>query len=137
MTIIITAFVLMLLFQVKHFLADYIFQNEYHLGKFKETGWVIPLTCHCLWHVGFTLVIVGFFLRNFDAFTIFTCASIMAAFDFCIHFIMDRVKASPSVLGKYKPDQKEFWWSLGLDQMVHHVTDSITIAVILVVMFYA
>lgn len=50
---------------------------------------------------------------------------------------MDRIKASPKRLGKYKAltssefekateEQKKsntyFWWALGLDQGVHHLT---------------
>lgn len=75
----------------------------------------------------------------------------LAIFDFVVHFSMDRIKAGPKWLGRFKAvsgreyvanarliasreegwqqAQKElksnvyFWWSLGLDQMVHHCTD--------------
>ena len=72
----------------------------------------------------------------------------LALLDAGIHFIMDRVKASPNllgrwkalsgaemrnilsyehtiVLGKFKSELRGnvlFWWSLGFDQMVHHLT---------------
>ena len=69
---------------------------------------------------------------------------------------MDRIKASPYLLGVFQPMAKDdysmhyenayyghgitkrearwafisntlFWWSLGLDQMVHHLTDLIIV----------
>lgn len=134
--IILTTFALLILFQLKHFLADYIFQNEYHLGKFKETGWVATLTSHCLYHVVGTVLITALALMQFDVYTIIAMCLILGTFDFVVHFIMDRVKASPKMLGVYKPNQKQFWWSLGLDQCVHHITHDIIVVVILFVMFY-
>lgn len=109
-------FILLVAFQIKHFLSDYPLQNEYMLGKFKPIGWVKPLACHCLVHGVMTLFIslalgVGFLM-----------AFGLMILDFSLHFIMDRVKAHPSLLGKYKPDNSKFWWSLGFDQMFHHLT---------------
>jgi hypothetical protein len=90
--------------------------------------------------------------------------------DFFAHFVMDRVKASPKLLGRYKvlsatdltkllqeqqhlaklhqikaiPDgpykielvdrkfkeNKYFWWALGFDQMVHHLTDLLVVWIV-------
>jgi len=76
----------------------------------------------------------------------------LALLDFALHFTMDRVKASPYMWGRYKTlngvevekafkglrsnEQRirfasrerlrvntYFWWSLGFDQMFHHLTD--------------
>ena len=129
-------FILLFVYQIKHFLADYPLQNEYMLGKFKENDWKLPLACHAGVHSIFTLLIS------------LTCVSLtasifLALFDFVIHFVMDRYKASPKYLGKYaclskkeyidgptekqKKDNVKFWYSLGLDQMVHHLTHYIII----------
>lgn len=111
------------------------------LGKFKSgNGWILPLAAHCSVHALFTLVICLFFdVKK---------ALIFAAFDFIIHFIMDRIKASPKLLGQFHAlsrmefifitemrkqgvtdfkqwricHNKIFWMSLGFDQMVHHLT---------------
>lgn len=151
-------FVLLLLFQIKHFVADYPLQSPYMLGKFKAEGWVGPLSAHCGVHALMTFSIGIYF-----GFWIALC---VACFDFVIHFIMDRIKASPKMLGRYESlskgefkglmdsralcldgikyegseplneesfrrlkeiDQrfkgnKHFWWALGLDQMIHHLT---------------
>ena len=118
------------------------------LGKFKPGfDFVKPLAAHCGVHILGTLIIAGIYLwSNGLAWhhLIWVCG-----FDFVLHFIMDRVKASPGLLGRYHPlspteyvdlinfeeregaddqtreDKKNntiFWWCLGLDQGVHHLT---------------
>lgn len=123
-------FGLLLAFQVKHFLADYPLQRRFMLGKFKN-GWdfVIPLLAHVGVHAAFTFLIAC----QFGVVKAAWCA----LFDAVVHFIMDRIKASKKYLGRFKPltavtaptatpDQWRsndyFWWSLGLDQAVHHLT---------------
>jgi hypothetical protein len=154
---------LIAIFHLKHFIADYPLQNEYMLGKFKEKDWQFPLLAHCYVHYIFTLVIAAFFADML-------VASGLAAFDFYVHFAMDRIKASPKMLGRFqaltktdfeehqkslialsnfsdqtyetiqrtfdkfekrKKENKYFWWSLGLDQMVHHLTDLVVVVGIL------
>lgn len=125
-----TIFALLLIFQLKHFLADYPLQRGYMLRKFMKTGWVLPLACHCAVHAVMTFAICLFY-------TDLSWAVELAYFDFLIHFIMDRIKADQQLLGRYKPLTKDtyptadaaakrsndrFWWSLGFDQAVHHLT---------------
>ncbi|MFY0656337.1 MAG: DUF3307 domain-containing protein [Neptunomonas phycophila] len=116
MALIVEIFLLLVIYQFKHFICDYLLQNEYMLGKFKQTGWIQPLTAHCMVHVAATLLIASFFTDSVGLIIA------LGAFDFVTHFAMDRVKASPNMLGRFKPEQKEFWWALGLDQMWHHLT---------------
>lgn len=125
-------FVLLILYQIKHFLADFPLQNEYMLKKFlpgKE--FILPLASHCLIHSVIT------FLITLGATQKLPISLYLAALDFVVHFIMDRIKASPKLLGRFKPltakeymdssneqklHNKYFWWALGLDQGVHHLT---------------
>lgn len=116
---------LLVIFQFKHFLADYPLQNAYMLGKFKPTGWVLPLSAHCAWHFGFTLLIVLVWTGSP------VLAVLLGLMDFVIHFTMDRIKASPNMLGKYKHTEAKFWYALGLDQMVHHLTHYLIIICII------
>lgn len=117
---------LLVLFQLKHLLADYFLQNRYMLGKFKRKGWVLPLLCHCYIHAAFTTLIsvqyVGVDLPH---------AFGLGGVDIFAHFIMDRIKASPDLLGRFKPDQARYWWILGVDQMVHHLTHYLIIYLLL------
>lgn len=109
-----TIFILLVLFQIKHFLADYPLQNRYMLGKFKEKGWVAPLAAHASVHFVFTLLILVWLIP-------FPAAISLAAYDAFTHFGIDRVKASPKLLGRYTPQQSMFWNTIGLDQMCHHL----------------
>lgn len=136
-------FVLLVVYQIKHFVADFLLQvgSKFMLGKFKP-GWdfVGPLAAHCGIHAIFTLFIV---------LKVNPSLWWLSLVDFGIHFIMDRIKAGPKYLGKYKSmsanemipilkkmeagvldesDRKQlkhnvyYYWSLGLDQMVHCLT---------------
>jgi hypothetical protein len=91
-------FVLSCLFQLKHFVADYLQQNEYMLGKFKLTDWVKPLAAHCGVHAVWTFSILTA-LCPWISFKVIIFLTVM---DFVIHFGMDRIKASPNMLGKFQ-----------------------------------
>lgn len=112
---ITTIFTLLILFQIKHFLADYILQGSYMLGKFKDTGWELPLASHVAVHGLFTIFICSLYVDLFTA-TLLGCA------DMVIHFVVDRVKAAKHLLGRWTYTQKQFWWALGADQTMHHLT---------------
>lgn len=161
-------FLLLLLYQIKHYLADYPLQGAYMLGKFLP-GWQFlkPLSAHCAVHAWFTFVIAAVFLAQVHGPGYGLLPFWLAAFDFGVHFVMDRIKAGPNWLGRFKalsgteymalarenaqldvdvhtgPQSNEqiykwavrkgeimsrfksnvyFWWSLGVDQMVHHLT---------------
>lgn len=156
---------LLIIFQFKHFIADYLLQGKYMLGKFGREGWVLPLAAHCGVHWLFTFFMVNFALSWNHAILAFGVATL----DFIVHFVMDRIKASPDLLGRYKAlsarefmaianESREvsrlddnsfdaikfkiqakhairsntlFWWSLGLDQLVHHLTDLLIVFIIM------
>lgn len=143
----IEVFVLLTIYQVKHLIADYPLQNKYKLGKFKSSGWVLPLSTHCLVHAGFTMVITYVYVC-FGPITESRVNLVwqLPVLDFTLHFIMDRIKASPSLLGRFQTLSKDqmragpskkalrsntlFWYSLGLDQMVHHLTHYLIILIL-------
>ena len=116
-------FLLLVIYQVKHFLCDYPLQTQWMLEKAKETGWVMPMFAHALVHSLSTMMIVAVFNINLWW---------LAVVDFVIHFTMDRTKASPSMLNRFGLDNKFFWWSLGFDQMVHHLTHYFIIYILIV-----
>jgi uncharacterized membrane protein len=107
-------FALLLVFQAKHFLADFPLQGRYMLGKFKP-GWdfLSPLLAHVSVHGLMTLAIC-LYVRP--------ALWWLALVDMVAHFAMDRIKAGPKYLGRWKPDNKLFWWALGIDQAWHHLT---------------
>lgn len=112
---LVWAFQLLVLFQFKHFIADFPLQREYMLKKFLP-GWAffIPLSTHCFVHALLTFAIVVAVDVNLWW---------LAIVDFITHFIMDRIKSGPKYLGRFQDRSKAgFWNSFGLDQMVHHLT---------------
>lgn len=129
---IITIFTLLVVYQLKHLLADYFLQGEYMLRKFLGGwAWIGPLAAHCGVHAMFSFLI-GFYMRL----SIPQCL-VLAYLDFSLHAMMDRIKAAPDLLGRFKPLTKDtyqnatpqqkfsnrwFWWSLGIDQTFHHLT---------------
>lgn len=138
--ILITIYALLnIVFQIKHFLADYPLQTEYMLGKFKTgNSWIKPLLAHAAVHGALTFLILIIFCSWLSLFTVF----VLSILDMSIHFIMDRIKASPNLLGYYKPlspkeyltanaeqkkNNKYFWWCLGFDQFIHHLTHELII----------
>lgn len=150
---------LLIIFQVKHLIADYPLQTPYMLGKFKKgNDYILPLLAHVSVHALFTFIICIFYTK-------LSIAIWAAIIDAYIHFCMDRIKASPDMLGRFKAlsanemkdimlinrsqyksahefrialskkesvlkSNKYFWWSLGLDQMVHHLTHYLIIFLI-------
>jgi hypothetical protein len=129
-TLLPLAATLLVAFQVKHFVADYPLQGRYMLGKFREDwSFVLPLLAHVGVHALGTFFIACWFGV--------AQAIALALFDASIHFVMDRIKASKRYLGRFKPltadtapmataaqwrQNDRFWWSLGFDQGVHHLT---------------
>jgi len=108
-------FVLLAIYQFKHFIADFILQNNYMLKKIRP-GWdfILPLALHCLLHAVLTLLICLYYRPSLWW---------LALVDFGVHFATDRFRSGPRYLGRYNDvHQTIFWWILGLDQLIHHLT---------------
>jgi len=106
---------LLIFFQLKHFVADFVLQNVWMLQKARP-GWdfVPPLSIHCGVHAGLTLAAALYVNPSYWW---------LAILDFVVHFTMDRIKAGPRYLGRFHDVRsKAFWVTFGIDQMVHHLT---------------
>ncbi len=106
---------LLIFYQFKHFLADFVFQNVWMLQK-SRPGWdfVLPLSIHCGIH-SITTLIVALYINP--------SLWWVAVADFAIHFVTDRIKAGPKYLGRFHDIRgKAFWVTFGFDQMIHHLT---------------
>ena len=107
--IVKTIFLLLVFYQIKHYLADYLLQGKYILGKFKEKGWEIPLAAHCGVHAVMTMFIAIIMGMSFWVVVALTM------FDFVSHFTIDKLSRG------HTPQTAAFWYHLGLDQMAHHL----------------
>lgn len=140
-----TLFLLLFIYQLKHFICDYPLQNEFMLGKFKKfPDFIIPLLAHAGVHGLATFLISLFFVSPLVALG-------LGLFDLVVHFVVDRIKADPKLLGRFKSltsedylylqsqqpvtqsaakrlkSNKYFWFSLGADQALHHLTHYVII----------
>jgi hypothetical protein len=100
---------------VKHYLADFLLQTAWMVrGKEARTGWVAPLGLHLLCHAGLTLVV---------ALAVKPALWWLALVDLAVHGLVDRAKALACRWGGWDPSRREFWWLLGLDQLLHQLTN--------------
>lgn len=132
---LVQIFTLLIIFQIKHWLCDYPLQTPFMLQKFQKKGWVYPLFCHTRVHAVFTLLISATFLNLYSGMSVqdYTRIAVWMMFlDGVVHFIVDRVKAHPDLGGRWKTDNPKFWWALGTDQALHHLTHYIVIYVLVI-----
>ncbi|MCM2403842.1 DUF3307 domain-containing protein [Rhizobium sp. S153] len=102
------------LFLAKHLLADFILQTKWMaLGKERVQGWLVPLTIHAAVHGALTTAIFV---------TLAPPLAWIGAVDFAIHFAIDRSKAIIQQHYALTTTTTGFWWLLGTDQTLHHIT---------------
>ncbi len=88
--------ILLATYQLKHLAADYFLQGSYMLGKFQKFPlYIKPLLAHAGVHASMTFLIGLFFVSPL-------VATLLGLLDGAIHFIVDRIKASPDMLGRFK-----------------------------------
>jgi hypothetical protein len=56
----------------------------------------------------------------------------MAALDAVIHYHVDWAKSAVNRVTGWTADRPQFWWLLGADQLLHHITYCIIVGVLLI-----
>ena len=106
---------LFLLFQIKHFVADFPLQKPYQYlnkGKFLHPGGIL----HAAFHGAFTFGIVA-------AYTDPIMGVALGILDMQIHYFIDYFKVNINKKYGLTPTNSEYyWWLLGLDQFLHQLT---------------
>jgi hypothetical protein len=108
-----TVFILLALFGIKHFIADFLMQFDYMLrekGVYGAQGGVH----HAMVHASFTFLILVFFCHDADLMIALSIA------DFVLHYHIDYFKQKLNK-GLTTADRK-FWVWMGLDQALHYLT---------------
>lgn len=101
-------------FLTKHFLADFLFQTDWMVaGKEQADGWFLPLAAHAGLHGALTSAL---FL------TVSPPLAWLGLVDAVVHGTIDRLKGLATRRQKLTPRQSAFWWLLGADQTLHHLT---------------
>ncbi len=104
----------MLLLTAKHVVADFFLQNTWMaVGKDQKRGWALPLLAHCLVHLGVAMVLILMIAPRFW---------FVALIDFVIHLAVDRAKGFCVSTFAVKQENQWFWWLIGIDQALHHLT---------------
>ena len=107
-------FSLFLLFGIKHFIVDFLLQKKYQYankGIYGHPGGLL----HALLHGIGTFICLVFFTPEL--------AGILAILDAVLHYHIDWAKTNINQHYKWGPTTHEqFWWLLGLDQLLHFVT---------------
>ena len=102
------------LFLVKQWVADFMLQTAWMAkGKECQQGWVFPLMLHVAIHGMGTLLIT---------LAIAPGLAWLALIDVVLHGVIDRGKARIQLRMTMTPDRACFWWLLGIDQTLHHLT---------------
>lgn len=105
----------LVLFTIKHFAADFLFQTRWMAhGKERRDDWVRPLLSHVGCHAGLTLLI---------ALALSPRLWWLALVDLVVHFGIDHAKSLTQRWGQWSTDNPRFWWLLGFDQLLHHMTN--------------
>lgn len=111
---------LFLLFEFKHFICDFLLQTKYMLGKFNDKfkDYWYPLYLHASIN-GCGAFLISIFISNND--NNIKASILIFIIEIILHFIIDRIKASKKLLNRWDIKEKQFWWSLGFDQMLHRI----------------
>lgn len=107
---------LMLLLQVKHFVIDFPLQTKYqwsNKGTYGHSGGLL----HAMLHGFGTFLCIAFVILDIPS------AIILSFADMIIHYHIDWAKMNINKKMTWGPTTHEqFWWLLGLDQLLHQVT---------------
>ena len=104
----------MLVLTAKHVVADFLLQNSWMaLGKDRKIGWALPLLTHCGVHLVLTTLLLLLLAPRFW---------FIGLIDFAIHLVIDRLKGFLVATFDVTPDHQWFWWLIGIDQALHHLT---------------
>jgi hypothetical protein len=118
-----TVVALFAVLQIKHFICDYPLQTRYHLenkGTYGHPGGVLHSGIHVLGTALVFLIVTP---------TLAIGALILVG-EFLIHYHTDWGKAQIMKSTDWTAKDAYFWWAIGADQLVHHLT-YLTIVVLL------
>lgn len=111
-------------FSIKHFLADFVLQTEYMLGKFnRPPKCFAPLASHCLVHVlfAFILFMIPMALEPNRVSSSWDLIVVLLCYEFATHFLVDLAKAQYTRANKLTSAYKAYWVAIGIDRMMHLV----------------
>jgi len=111
---------LFLVFQLKHFVVDFLMQGPYQFlnkGTYGHPGGILHSGLHAATTFLIFVMLWGAGIGSIPL------AALLAVVEFLIHYHIDWAKVQINKRYQWKPDtSKEFWFLLGLDQLLHQLT---------------
>lgn len=101
--------------EVKHFICDYPLQSRYQLvnkGTYLHPGGILHSTIHALFTMPVLLIAPPKLALG--------VAIILG--EFLVHYHIDWLKERVLRKSGWVATQREFWWAIGADQLLHHLT---------------
>lgn len=94
--------VLIALMALKHFVASYPLQCSYTVKGLGSSNWLLPMLARCSIHGAATIIVIlSWWWHNGEPMR-WSILAIVAGADMLSHFVIDRVKVSSELLGKYQ-----------------------------------
>lgn len=116
-----TIIILLTLLGIKHFVVDFLLQRKYQYsnkGKYGHPGGLLHAGLH---GIGTWLCLVA----------LSPLALVLAIADAVAHYHIDWAKTNINQKMGWGPNtHEEFWWLLGLDQLLHYLTYVVIIGVV-------
>jgi len=107
---------LLFLFQLKHFLCDWLFQTPWmyrNKGTFGHPGGIV----HAGWQALATVLLLALLTAQ-----PWGMVARLALAEFVIHYMTDWSKMNITRKTGWTPNDSEYWWLTGLDQFIHQMT---------------
>ena len=112
----------MIILAIKHVMADFVLQTSWMAtGKDAKKGWALPLLVHCAIHGALATAILLVLAPRLW---------FLGLVDFVLHLIIDRAKGFCVATFSVTQESHWFWWLIGIDQALHHLTNFV-LAVVL------
>lgn len=114
---------LLILLQVKHFVCDFPLQGPYQYlnkGTYGHPGGLLHALIHGIGTAVVFLIFYGTIAYNTEAMSVLLAVIWV---EMVIHYHIDWVKMNLNkTLGWGPTTHEQFWWLLGLDQLLHQLT---------------
>ena len=115
MTEVQTLVAVYVVLEIKHFICDYPLQTAYQLqnkGTYLHPGGILHSGIHALGTMTAFLIVPPSFALGLG----------IVVGEFLLHYHIDWLKVQIMRRTGWKSSDSQFWWAIGADQLLHHLT---------------
>ena len=110
-----TLIAILIILQLKHFICDFLLQTPYQYlnkGTYLHPGGILHSAIHILFTMAVFLIVPP---------TLIVGIAIVVG-EFLLHYHIDWSKEQIIRRRRWATTNKEFWWAIGADQLLHQLT---------------